>query len=138
MGERTVEFVGEGERERRVMPERAFDRGGEEVASGVRGVAGDGLQLAEREGWLARFDMFDWVGGRTSITSAVGLLPAALIGADLRAFLAGAAAAAIISAPGAGATDSADCSDRGTSSVCTRTGHSSINDMRRMRSSSPG
>ncbi|MCT0199385.1 glucose-6-phosphate isomerase [Synechococcus sp. CS-1325] len=47
---------------------------------------------AEAEQWLARFDMFDWVGGRTSITSAVGLLPAALIGADLRAFLAGAAA----------------------------------------------
>jgi len=49
-------------------------------------------QRAEAEQWLARFDMFDWVGGRTSITSAVGLLPAALIGADLRAFLAGAAA----------------------------------------------
>jgi glucose-6-phosphate isomerase len=41
--------------------------------------------------WLSRFDMFDWVGGRTSITSAVGLLPGALIGADLRGFLAGAA-----------------------------------------------
>ncbi len=48
-------------------------------------------QRAEAEGWLRRFDMFDWVGGRTSITSAVGLLPAALIGADLRAFLDGAA-----------------------------------------------
>jgi glucose-6-phosphate isomerase len=48
-------------------------------------------QLASSEGWLARFDMPDWVGGRTSITSAVGLLPAALIGADLRAFLDGAA-----------------------------------------------
>ena len=47
---------------------------------------------AEAESWRARFDMFDWVGGRTSITSAVGLLPAGLIGADLRAFLAGAAA----------------------------------------------
>lgn len=47
--------------------------------------------LASREQWLARFDMFDWVGGRTSITSAVGLLPAALVGADLRAFLDGAA-----------------------------------------------
>jgi len=46
--------------------------------------------LAESQGWLARFDMFDWVGGRTSITSAVGLLPAALTGADLRGFLAGA------------------------------------------------
>ncbi len=48
-------------------------------------------QQAEQEGWLRRFDMFDWVGGRTSITSAVGLLPGALIGADLRAFLDGAA-----------------------------------------------
>lgn len=49
-------------------------------------------QLASSEGWLSRFDMPDWVGGRTSITSAVGLLPAALIGADLRRFLEGAAA----------------------------------------------
>ena len=47
--------------------------------------------LAVQEQWLARFDMFDWVGGRTSITSAVGLLPAALVGADLRGFLDGAA-----------------------------------------------
>lgn len=33
---------------------------------------------ARIEGWLARFPMFDWVGGRTSVMSAVGLLPAAL------------------------------------------------------------
>jgi glucose-6-phosphate isomerase len=49
-------------------------------------------QEAEQGGWLARFDMFDWVGGRTSITSAVGLLPGVLIGSDIRAFLEGAAA----------------------------------------------
>ncbi len=49
-------------------------------------------QEAEQGDWLARFDMFDWVGGRTSITSAVGLLPGVLIGSDIRAFLAGAAA----------------------------------------------
>jgi glucose-6-phosphate isomerase len=49
-------------------------------------------QEAEQGSWLARFDMFDWVGGRTSITSAVGLLPGVLIGSDIRAFLAGAAA----------------------------------------------
>ena len=48
-------------------------------------------QVAVAGQWLRRFDMFDWVGGRTSITSAVGLLPAALVGADLRGFLAGAA-----------------------------------------------
>ncbi|HEX6810933.1 MAG TPA: glucose-6-phosphate isomerase [Planctomycetota bacterium] len=49
-------------------------------------------QRAEKEGWAATFPMWDWVGGRTSITSAVGLLPGALIGMDVRAFLAGAAA----------------------------------------------
>jgi glucose-6-phosphate isomerase len=49
-------------------------------------------QQAEADHWLARFDMFDWVGGRTSITSAVGLLPGVLIGADIRSFLDGAAA----------------------------------------------
>ena len=48
-------------------------------------------QQAQQESWLKRFDMFDWVGGRTSITSAVGLLPGALIGCDIRDFLAGAA-----------------------------------------------
>jgi len=48
-------------------------------------------QQAVAEQWLQRFDMFDWVGGRTSITSAVGLVPGALIGTDIRSFLAGAA-----------------------------------------------
>lgn len=46
--------------------------------------------LAQREGWLARFPMWDWVGGRTSETSAVGLLPAALQGIDIEALLEGA------------------------------------------------
>ena len=36
--------------------------------------------------------MWDWVGGRTSVLSAVGLLPAALQGLDIDALLAGAAA----------------------------------------------
>jgi glucose-6-phosphate isomerase len=48
-------------------------------------------QLAQRDGWLARFPMWDWVGGRTSETSAVGLLPAALQGIDIDELLAGAA-----------------------------------------------
>lgn len=47
-------------------------------------------QLAESEGWLARFPMHDWVGGRTSEMSAVGLLPAALQGVDIEAMLRGA------------------------------------------------
>ncbi len=49
-------------------------------------------KMAESERWLRRFPMFDWVGGRTSQTSPVGLLPAALQGLDVDALLAGAAA----------------------------------------------
>ncbi|QLE43213.1 glucose-6-phosphate isomerase [Nostoc sp. C052] len=47
-------------------------------------------KLAKDEGWLARFPMYDWVGGRTSEMSAVGLVPAALQGIDVRAILDGA------------------------------------------------
>ncbi|MDR2577101.1 MAG: glucose-6-phosphate isomerase [Puniceicoccales bacterium] len=46
---------------------------------------------ARDESWLQRFPMWDWVGGRTSVTSAVGLLPAALSGIDIDQFLGGAA-----------------------------------------------
>jgi len=49
-------------------------------------------QTAIKENWLARFPMWDWVGGRTSELSAVGLLPAALQGIDIDELLAGAAA----------------------------------------------
>jgi glucose-6-phosphate isomerase len=49
-------------------------------------------KLAASESWLARIPMFDWVGGRTSELSAVGLLPAALQGIDIVRMLAGAAA----------------------------------------------
>ena len=47
-------------------------------------------QLAAKEGWYARLPMWDWVGGRTSVFSAVGLLPAALQGIDLKELLDGA------------------------------------------------
>jgi glucose-6-phosphate isomerase len=47
-------------------------------------------RIAKKEGWIARFPMWDWVGGRTSETSAVGLLPAALQGFDVDALLEGA------------------------------------------------
>jgi glucose-6-phosphate isomerase len=47
-------------------------------------------QQAKSEGWLATFPMYDWVGGRTSELSAVGLLPAALQGINIREMLAGA------------------------------------------------
>ncbi len=49
-------------------------------------------KTAVSEGWLRRFPMFDWIGGRTSIMSAVGLLPMAIQGLDVAAFLDGAKA----------------------------------------------
>ena len=59
-------------------------------AVAVTGVGSELDRSASREGWLARFPMWDWVGGRTSITSAVGLLPAALQGIDIDRLLEGA------------------------------------------------
>ncbi len=47
-------------------------------------------KLAGDEAWLHVFPMWDWVGGRTSVTSAVGLLPAALQGLEIDRLLAGA------------------------------------------------
>ena len=41
---------------------------------------------------FARFPMWDWVGGRTSVMSAVGLVPLLLQGIDMGSFLKGAAA----------------------------------------------
>lgn len=49
-------------------------------------------KIAEADGWLRQFPIWDWVGGRTSQTSAVGLLPAALQGLDIDRLLAGAKA----------------------------------------------
>src|SRR5216117_1252635 len=61
-------------------------------AVAVTGVGSELDKHAEANGWLARFSMPDWIGGRTSVMSAVGLLPMALQGFDIEAFLAGAAA----------------------------------------------
>lgn len=75
--------------------QRAFRDQGLPFARHAIAITTDGSalhQTAVRENWLATLPMWDWVGGRTSITSAVGLLPLALLGMDVRAFLAGAAA----------------------------------------------
>ncbi|GAB3439944.1 glucose-6-phosphate isomerase [Actinophytocola sediminis] len=74
--------------------ERAYAAGGVDFAKHAVATTVPGSDLdrhARDRGWLARFPMWDWVGGRTSVTSSVGLLPAALAGADIAAFLAGAA-----------------------------------------------
>ncbi len=47
-------------------------------------------EMERNEGWLAEFPMFDWVGGRTSEMSSVGLLSASLMGIDVNELLAGA------------------------------------------------
>ncbi len=47
-------------------------------------------KVAIAEQWLARFPMWDWIGGRTSELSVVGLLPAALQGFDVDRILQGA------------------------------------------------
>jgi glucose-6-phosphate isomerase len=47
-------------------------------------------KYAVKHGWIRRFPMWDWVGGRTSELSAVGLLPAALQGLDIDGMLSGA------------------------------------------------
>ena len=49
-------------------------------------------KFAEENNWVGRFEMEDWVGGRTSITSVVGLVPMALAGINIDQFIAGAAA----------------------------------------------
>jgi len=73
----------------------AFKKAGIDHPKHFVAVTGDGSKLdqtSRTEGWLARFPMWDWVGGRTSELSAVGLLPAALQGIDIQALLDGAAA----------------------------------------------
>lgn len=49
-------------------------------------------KFAIKNKWISRFPMWDWVGGRTSELSPVGLLPAALQGFNVSNILAGAAA----------------------------------------------
>jgi glucose-6-phosphate isomerase len=47
-------------------------------------------QHAVENKWITQFPMWDWVGGRTSELSAVGLLPAALQGIDITILISGA------------------------------------------------
>ncbi len=76
-----------------LIAEAAYRKAGLSFAKHAVAVTGDGSELdktASAAGWLARFPMWDWVGGRTSIFSAVGLLPAALQGIDIRGLIDGA------------------------------------------------
>ncbi|BAM04908.1 glucose-6-phosphate isomerase [Phycisphaera mikurensis] len=76
-----------------VEAKAAFRRAGLDFAKQAVAITGEGSKLdgiAKSEGWLRRFPMFDWVGGRTSVMATVGLVPAALQGIDVDRFLLGA------------------------------------------------
>ncbi|WP_437740098.1 glucose-6-phosphate isomerase [Sorangium sp. So ce302] len=73
--------------------EAAYRRLGLSLGAHAVAVTGEGSELdryATKHGFLARFPMWDWVGGRTSELSAVGLLPAALQGLSIVEMLQGA------------------------------------------------
>ncbi|MCU0794732.1 MAG: glucose-6-phosphate isomerase [Akkermansiaceae bacterium] len=73
----------------------AWEKAGLEFGKYTVAITGTGSKLdqfATDHGFIARFPMEDWIGGRTSVMSTVGLVPAALQGIDIDAFLAGAAA----------------------------------------------
>lgn len=73
----------------------AYDSAGLDFGKHAVAITGVGSELdkfAKTGGWIERFPMWDWVGGRTSELSAVGLLPAAIQGFDIDSMLAGAKA----------------------------------------------
>lgn len=73
----------------------AYKAAGLDFAKHAVAVTGVGSKMdnyAISEGFIKRFPMQDWVGGRTSVMHTVGLVPATLQGVDIDAFLAGAAA----------------------------------------------
>lgn len=73
----------------------AYESQGLDFAAHVVAITGENSKLynfAKEQGFLALFPMEDWVGGRTSVMSTVGLVPMALQGIDIDELLAGAAA----------------------------------------------
>ena len=78
-----------------VEAEAAYKASGLNFAEHAIAITGKDSKLynyANENNWLDTFPMWDWVGGRTSVFSAVGLLPAAIQGIDIDRLLAGAAA----------------------------------------------
>ena len=78
-----------------LIAKASFEKAGLDFGHHAIAVTSQGSELekyALANKWLARFPMWDWVGGRTSELSAVGLLPAALQGFDTDSMLTGAKA----------------------------------------------
>ncbi|MBT3666598.1 MAG: glucose-6-phosphate isomerase [Opitutae bacterium] len=73
--------------------ENAFSKSGLNFPKHAIAITGEGSKLhqhSQKNGWLEFLPMWDWVGGRTSETASVGLLPAALQGINIDDLLAGA------------------------------------------------
>jgi glucose-6-phosphate isomerase len=70
---------------------RELTRQGLEHESRLVALTVAGSKLDKRAAnWLARFHLWQWIGGRNSVMSSVGLLPAALAGIDTEQLLRGA------------------------------------------------
>ena len=76
-----------------IEAKHAYEEAGLDFAKHAIAVTGVGSKLynfATEEGFITTFPMEDWVGGRTSILSTVGLVPMALQNIDFESMLAGA------------------------------------------------
>lgn len=71
---------------------RHFETQGQDFqASAIAISQPDSPLFDQAQDWKARFAIWDWVGGRTSLMSAAGLVPMQLLGLDGQAMLEGAA-----------------------------------------------
>lgn len=71
----------------------AYEEAGLDFAKHAIAVTGEGSKLdnfAREEGFVTTFPMEDWVGGRTSLLSTVGIVPMAIQDIDFEGMLAGA------------------------------------------------
>ena len=76
-----------------VEAKAAYEEAGLNFAQHAIAVTGEDSKLsnfAEDQGFITTFPMEDWVGGRTSVLSTVGLVPMALQGIDFDSILEGA------------------------------------------------
>jgi len=76
-----------------LVAEDAFKRAGLDFGRHAVAITMQGSELDKRaiaNNWITCFPMWDWIGGRTSVLSAVGLFPAALQGINITNLLLGA------------------------------------------------
>lgn len=74
-----------------LLAKHAYETAGLDFSKHAVAITCEGSELDKfASSWIKRFPMWDWVGGRTSELSAVGLVPAALQGYDIDSMLKGA------------------------------------------------